>query len=61
MKCIDMIAALENSSILFTSTCKVLIQTEFDGILRKYLLQAHLKCLLNIVIHVRYVVLSVRK
>ena len=41
--CIDMIAALENSSIMFTSTCKVLIQTECNGILRKCLLQCHLE------------------
>ena len=45
IECIDMIAALENSSMLFTSTCKVLIQTEFNGILHKCLLQDHLKCL----------------
>ena len=39
MTCKDMIAALENSSTLFTSTCKVLIQTELNVILRKCLLQ----------------------
>ena len=43
-----MLAALENSSILFTSTCEVLIQTEFNGILRNCLLQGHLKCFLEI-------------
>ena len=31
MTCIDMISALENSSILFTSTWKVLIQKEFSA------------------------------
>ena len=43
--CKDIIAALQNSSILFTSTCKVLIQSEFKDILRKCLLLGHLKCL----------------
>ena len=39
MTCIGMIANLENSSIMFTSTCKVLIQTEFNVILRKCLVR----------------------
>ena len=52
MTCVDMIAALENSSILFTSAGKVLIQTRFNSILRKNLLQGHLKCLSNIVMYV---------
>ena len=52
MTFIDMIAALENSSILFTSTFKVLIQTECNGVLRTCLLQGHLKYLGNIVMYV---------
>ena len=52
MTCIDVIAALENSSIMCTSTWKVLIQTECNGILWKCLLQGHLKFLWNTVVHV---------
>ena len=51
---IDMIAALENSSILFISTCKVLINSNTIQRyrLRRCLLQGHLKCLWNLVMYV---------
>ena len=39
-----MIAALENSSIIYTPTCKVLIMTGLNFFLRKFMLQSPLKC-----------------
>ena len=50
--CIDVIAALENSSILYIPTCKVLILTEFNTIFRRFLLQTPLKCPWNCVLYV---------
>ena len=42
--CTDMIAAFENSSIIYTPTCKVLIMTGFNFVLHKFMLQSPLKC-----------------
>ena len=50
--CIEVIAALENSSIIYIPTCKVLIMTEFNTILHRFLLQSPLKCPWNCVVYV---------
>ena len=60
MKGMAMLAALENSSIIFTSTCEMLIQTEFNGILRKCFVTWPFEMSLKYR-YVRYVVLLVRK
>ena len=44
LTCIDVIVALENSSIIYMPTYKVLIVTECNTILRRFLLQGPLKC-----------------
>ncbi len=50
--CTDMITALENSSITYTPTCKVLIMTGFNFFLHKFRLPSPLKCPWNSVMYV---------